>query len=112
MVDLDEWGRDPAVKGMRRIFSEMEARHKNLLWELSISSHDPRLRRWREQALSLFNHAWSKASRLKIAMDPGKVGSMYAAGFLKILRKEGILPPATVLSDDADIEMLLKEVED
>jgi hypothetical protein len=109
MADRDEWGQDPSVKGMRKIFGEMEARQESLLKQLNISFYDPRLRPWREQALLLFNKAWARASRLGIPMDVGKAGTMYVAGLSKILQMEGIELPDALLPFDADIEMLLKE---
>jgi hypothetical protein len=109
MADRDEWGQDPAVKGMRRVFKEMESRQKNLLTQLNLSFYDSRLRRWREQALFLFNNAWTRADRLGVSMDAGKAGSVYVAGLSKILQMDGIELPEALLSFDADIEMLLRE---
>jgi hypothetical protein len=109
MTNLDYWGQDPSVKGMRKVFGEMEARQKNLLKQLNISLVDSRLRPWREQALLLFNNAWARARGMGISMDVGKAGTVYVAGLLKVLQREGIVLPDALLSFDAEIEMLLKE---
>jgi hypothetical protein len=109
MADLDEWGRDPTVKSMRKIFSEMEARQEDLLKKMNISRYDPRLRQWREQALFLFNSAWAKAGRLGVSMDVGKAGTVYVAGLSKVLQMGGLVLPDALVSYDADIEMLFEE---
>ena len=109
MTDLDEWGRDPSVQGMRKVFREMEQRQESLLKQLNISMVDFRLRNWRERALFLFNNAWTRASRLGISMDVDKAGTVYVAGLLKVLQREGIVLPDALVSYDADIEMLFEE---
>ena len=53
----DEWGHDPSVQSMRRVFSFMEEAQQELLRRLNISLFDKRLRRSREQALELFEQS-------------------------------------------------------
>jgi hypothetical protein len=108
MADLDEWGRDPSVIGMRKVFKEMERRQGDLLKQLNISMVDFRLRKWRQQALFFFNDVWARASRLGISMDVYKAGTVYAAGLSKVLQMEGLVLPDALVSHDADIEMLFE----
>jgi hypothetical protein len=109
MADVDAWGRDPSVKSMRRVFSEMEIRQKKLLKALNISFYDPRLRFWRERALSLFESAWAKASRQGILLDEEKAGELYVGGLLKILQGEGIVAPESSTALNTPAEKLPKE---
>ena len=87
----------------------MEKHQHRLMKQLNISLFDPRLRPWRERALSLFNRAWKRASWQGIDLDEEKAGRLYAAGLLKILQQERGVPPETQLSFDSELEILLKE---
>ena len=49
---MDEWGRDPSIKAMRRVFRAMEKSLDDLLEQLDISPFDHRIRSWLEQALA------------------------------------------------------------
>ena len=50
MAVADDWGFDPSVRMMRRVYERIEMVQGELLKRLSISPFDPRLRRWREKA--------------------------------------------------------------
>ena len=65
----DEWGHDPSVQSMRRVFCFMEEAQQQLLRDLNISLFDQRLRRGREHALKLFEQAWPLAIKEKAEPD-------------------------------------------
>jgi len=66
---MDEWGRDPSVKAMRRVFKAMEKTLDDLLEQLDVSPFDFRIRGWLEQALANFERAWGEAGRMGVRVD-------------------------------------------
>ena len=73
----DEWGRDPSVQSMRRVFSFMEEAQHGLLSRLNISRFDRRLRSIREKALGLFEQAWPLAVRHGMMMSEKDAAPLY-----------------------------------
>ncbi len=71
MTIQDDWGHDPSVQSMRRIFAYMETAQKILLGRLNISPLDTRLRRWRAEAQVLFERIWPLASRGGVVVSEG-----------------------------------------
>jgi hypothetical protein len=49
---------------MGKVFTAMEQAQHEFLGRLDIAPSDPRLRRWREQALALFERCWGMARML------------------------------------------------
>jgi hypothetical protein len=105
----DEWGKDPSVQIMRRIFKEMEKAQHELLERLSILPYDLRLRRWRDQALALFGRAWGVANRMGIPLDEQTASAVYVHCLAKIMGSEGIKIPAGILPEARGIESILGE---
>jgi hypothetical protein len=66
MIEMDEWGRDPSVQAIRKIFKEMETCKNEILGRLGISPYDLRIRRWLEKALAIFEKAWEAANQMGI----------------------------------------------
>ncbi len=110
MVDMDEWGKDPSVQIMRKVFKEMEKTQHELLKRLDITPYDLRIRRWREQALALFERAWSVASRMGITIDEHTASLVYVHCLAKIMSAERINIPAGILPDAKSVERIFKEV--
>ena len=104
----DEWGHDPSVQSMRRVFSSMEEAQRELLLCLNISFLDPRLRRSREQALELFEQIWSKAVR-RGTMGEKDASSFYLHCLARVLRSAGIEVPEELLPKDERIVRFLKK---
>ncbi len=107
---MDEWGRDPAVQAMRKVFNEME---KSLvqIWErLDISPYDPRIRRWREKALAIFERAWAVANQMRVIMDEKVASVVYAHCLAKVIGSEGIEIPENILPQEKEAEKLINEV--
>jgi hypothetical protein len=86
----DDWGHDPSVQSMRRIFARMEATQKNLLGCLNISPLDTRLRHWREEAQLLFEQTWPLASRKGITRSEDDAALLYLHCLARILRLGGV----------------------
>lgn len=87
MERSDDWGRDPAVRQMRRIFAVMEEGQRELLRRAGLSALDPRLRQWRQQALDLFHRAWARGSSVG---GPEGAGEVYTRCLAEVLVAEGL----------------------
>src|SRR4030042_7011841 len=110
MTDLDEWGKDPSVQMMRRVFKGMENAQHELLKRLNITPYDLRIRRWREQALALFEGAWAVANRMGITMDEHTASAVYVHCLAKIIVAERINIPSGILPEVKGVERIFKEV--
>jgi len=109
MSPQDEWGHDPSVQSMRRVFSLMEAAQEELLRHLNISPFDPRLRRSREQALKLFEQAWPLAIRQGIVLNEKDTVPLYICCLARTLDSVGIEVPNELLPRDEKIIRFLKK---
>jgi len=110
MTDMDEWGKDPSVQIMRKVFKGMEKAQHELLKRLDIIPYDLRIRRWRDQALALFERAWGVANRMGITMDEHTASVVYVHCLAKIMGTERINIPAGILPDAKSVERIFKEV--
>jgi cyanophycinase-like exopeptidase len=110
MVEMDEWGKDPSVQIMRRVFNEMEKTQYELLKRLSITPYDLRIKRWRDQALALFERAWGVANRMGITMDENTASVVYVHCLAKVMGAERINIPTGILPEAKSIERIFKEV--
>jgi len=86
----DDWGHDPSIQSMRRIFARMEAAQKELFGRLNISPLDTRLRHWREETQLLFEQTWPLASRKGITQSEDDAAFLYLHCLARILRLGGI----------------------
>ena len=107
MVHVDDWGRNPEVRKMRRIFQEMESEQERFLRSMGISPFDARLRIWREKARVLFDRLWSKAASHG-NMDEDRMGRLYVHCLARIMNDDGIPVLESLLPEDKEIEALLK----
>ena len=98
----DEWGRDPSVQGMRRIFALMEETQRGILVALGLSPLDRRLRVWRENTLGLFEKTWGQAAERGPRLGERQVADLYGACFAHILGKAGLSVPPSAFSGDAE----------
>lgn len=106
----DEWGGDPSVRFMRRVFKSMEETQKRLLADLKISHSDPRLRHWRETSRDLFEHVWPIAIRRGVASSDKEAGALYAHCIARTLRSDGIEIPHDAVPLDETFPRLVQEV--
>lgn len=110
MTDMDEWGKDSSVQIMRKVFKGMEKAQHELLKRLDIIPYDLRIRRWRDQALALFERAWGVANRMGITMDEHTASAVYVHCLAKIMGAERINIPAVILPEAKSVERIFKEV--
>jgi hypothetical protein len=105
----DEWEMDPAVRTMRRIFVHMEDAQKSFLSALKIDPHDPRLRGWREKALSRFERCWRIASGKGVKLSEQRMAVVYLHCLAAQMSLGGVNLDSIVLQSDNEIELLVKE---
>ena len=109
MTTSDEWGKDPTVQMMRKVFRRMESAQEELLKAAGISKWDPRLRRWREISLAAFERAWAKAARRGIELREEQAGALFGQCLRGTMMREGI-EAKDACEKDETIQSLLKEV--
>ena len=109
-TDRDEWGKDPSVQTMRKVFKEMEKAQHELLKRLDILPYDLRIRSLRGQALALFERTWGVANRMGITMDEQTASTVYIHCLAKIMGSEGINIPAGILPEAKNVESIFREV--
>jgi hypothetical protein len=109
MSGMDEWGKDPAVRAMRKVFKEMEDAQRTFLGCMGIESYDPRIRHWRETALVLFERAFSHANRVGMLINEKAASGIYLHCLARIMRSEGMVVQEAFLPDSTGIEEIFKE---
>ena len=105
----DEWGKDPAVQMMRKVFRQMELAQGELLKATGISIWDPRLRRWREVSLAAFERASTNAAKRGIDLREHQAGALYARCLARTMMREGIGDSDSPQGDEM-IKRLVEEV--
>ena len=106
----DEWGGDPAVKIMRRVFAAMESAQKEFLSETQISPFEPRLRGWRQGALTLFERSWAVARRRCLDMDEKRAAEIYIACLAHLMASQGVPVERKNLKAEKEVEEVIREV--
>jgi hypothetical protein len=109
MTIQDDWGHDPSVQSMRRVFARMEMAQKELLGRLNISPFDARLRQWREEARALFERLWPLAARRGVVVSEEDTASLYAHCLARTLRRDGVDVPSEAVPCDERIIKFLSE---
>ena len=104
-----DWGHDPSVQAMRRVFSRMEIIQRNLLEQLNISHFDVQLRVWRQTALELFERSCANASQQNVALDEEEFAGIYIHCLARAIGSGGIEIAREGLPRDEKIEKLVKE---
>ena len=109
-MDSDEFGRDPAVCSMRRVFAQMEKLQQKILDAVLLLPLDRRLRVWREQALQLFEQAWAKAGRRGLTKTEEEAALLYAHCLARILERGRIPVPLSALTRNETFEQIIQEI--
>ena len=105
----DEWGHDPSVQSMRRVFSVMEEAQHGLLSHLNISPFDRRLRSIREKALELFERTWPLTVRQRIMINEKETATLYIHCLAQALSLVGFEVPNELLPRDEKIIRFLQK---
>jgi hypothetical protein len=108
--DMDDWGKDPAVQGMRRVFKGMETSLAEILGRLAISPYDLRIRGWLEKALAKFEQSWGVAHQMGISMTAEKASAVYVHCLARVMRAQGVEIPAGLLPEERQTQKLINEV--
>ena len=106
----DEWGSDPSVQAMRRVFAAMEAAQKEFIRSLDLSPFDPRMRRWRERALAAFDASWARTARTSAELSETEAGALYIHCLGRIMTGEGMEVPPEILPGSEKLQKILREV--
>jgi hypothetical protein len=109
MSGADDWGRDPAVRMMRRVFEGMETAQETFLKRIGVSPMDARLKRWRKKALDCFERCWSKAARTGVDMNERRAAGLYVRCLAGAMGSEGMAIPSELLSPDEETKRIFKE---
>ena len=108
-MDKDDWGVDPQVRYMRRIFARIESAQEEFLRSLKLSPLDDRLRRWREAALKLFEKTWMLSIRSGATADEAEASKIYLHCLAHFLKMNRIEVPPEILPGDDNIDRIVKE---
>ena len=109
IIQDDEFGRDPSVQRMRKIFSTMEKCQWDMLEKLRISHFDQRLRNIRKTALQLFAKSFPLAASKGMTLDEQTSEVLYAFCLAQAFRPAGIDVPDDVLPDHQVLETIVTE---
>jgi len=107
---MDEWGRDPSVQAMRKVFKAMETSLEEILKRLDISPYDYRIRGWLEQTLAKFERSCGVAHQMGIPMNEEMAPAIYARCLARVLGSEGIEIPQDLLPQQKEAERLVQAV--
>ena len=110
MAFTDEWGHDPRVRQIRRIFRMMEKKQQELLRQIHLSPFDARLRVIRDTARHWFGQASALADVKGLSHDEDTSIDLYMHCFERALAQAGISVPAELLSSNQALVDLTMEV--
>ncbi len=109
MAVRDEWGYDPTVQMMRRVFSLMEKAQSDLLQGLNLSLFDPRLRGVRSRARDFFEQTWPIALQKEIVSNERGAALLYMHCLVHTLEQNGVKVPDQGWPKDDRIVKFLRE---
>ena len=109
MDNEDNFGRDPQIRYMRRVFAGMEKAQATLLKKLDMTVFDERLRRFRDIALKLFERTWPLAIRKGIVQNEEEAAVLYMYCLSHVFATRGIEVPRGTLPAHRTIEEFAKE---
>lgn len=108
-IENDEFGRNPSVQRMRKIFSGMEKFQWDMLEKLKISHFDDRLQNIRKNALDLFGKSFPLAASKGMTMDEKTVSMLYAFCLAQAIKLVDIDVPGSILPDNKTLEEAVTE---
>jgi hypothetical protein len=86
----DDWGRDPQVRAMRRVFALMETLQTRLFEKVQISPFDERLGGWRRAALRMFEQEWAEAAGRGVPLGEEGGAKIYLDCVVRVMTKDGV----------------------
>jgi len=109
MIDQDEWGRDPSVQTMRKVFSSIERAQHLFFLQLQVSFFDERIRRWRERALTIFEKMWDYAAQKGIPMDQESASDIYIFALARVINSDNVNVSDDKFPQDTKIKKIFME---
>ena len=109
MSEIDDWGCDPSVRTMRRLFSRMESAQKELLEKIGVMPFDGRLRQCREEARILFERALSSKAARAGGLNEDESATLYTLCLSSALDRYGIQSPVEIRPGDTQLEEMMQE---
>jgi hypothetical protein len=106
----DQFGKDPQVKYLRKVFAGIERKQSELLERIGVAPTDYRLKRVREAALKHFEKAWMLAGRRGAVEAEDEIGDLYILCFAKVLSGNRINVSGEFLPSNSKISDVVKEV--
>ena len=108
-IENDDFGYDPSVQRMRKIFSSMEKAQWDMLEKLKISTFDDRLRNIRKTALYLFEKSFPIAVSKGMELDEKASAELYAFCLAQSLKPVGIDVADDLLPKNKQLEAIAME---
>jgi hypothetical protein len=108
-MEEDEWGKDPSVRSMRRVFEAIEAGQERLLKSADVSLMEPRLGQWRKMALHMFEQKWEASAQSGVRLDEKGLIDLYLRCLAKVLEAKGIVVPSDLPASNPAIDRLIGE---
>jgi len=106
----DNWGRDPAVQRMRRVFAGMDRIQATILNQAGIKPFDGRLRSIRETARNFFDRAMARADGKGIRLTDNAMSGIYTGCLQQAMTNAGIAISQDLFSADRMVRELVREV--
>ena len=106
----DQFGRDPQVRYLRRVFAGMEQKQKELLERIGLIPTDYRLKRIREAALKHFEKAWMLAGRRGMVETEDEIAGLYTHCLARVLSGNRISVPTELRPSNEKINESIQEV--
>ena len=107
----DDWGLDPQVQFIRRLFTGMEKAQGDFFKALGLSPFDQRLGPWRQAALHLFDKVWALSARQCTPLEEKDIVQIYLHCLVTVTSRQNMaVPEGLFLGNDLIIKWI-KEVE-
>ncbi|MBA4393713.1 MAG: hypothetical protein C0407_09195 [Desulfobacca sp.] len=107
----DDWGLDPQVQFIRRLFSGMEKAQRDFFNTLGLSPYDQRLGPWRQATLNLFEKVWALSAGRGLPLEEKDIVQAYLHCLISVLGRQNMAIPAGLLQENAIISDWIKEVQ-
>ena len=106
----NDWGADPSVQRMRRIFNSMEEIDNALIKSTGLSPFDTRLREIRTDSRILFEKSFSCLLSKGIHPDDRRTIELYRHCHINTFNKNSISISDSEENTDKELAALIKEV--
>lgn len=107
---MDDWGKDPSVQRMRKIFSMMERIDQTLIQDTGLSPFDRRLRNIREMSRGLFQKSFSHCMSKGIHLDEKDTIELFKKCHIIAFRRNGISMADIEPPEENAISAIVQEV--